>query len=166
MPFEWYFSTGGRGTVAANIRCHRGPMISFESRMAAPFVTMAHLEKLRVRTLSKVVSVAIPSVQTREVVLRTLNSNLGPIFVDLYNQYEDLKAYICEKRNSVKIYEDLAELDREYKRGSLSLTDYGIQEQTRDLIYEAILSENVIFRVAARCALIVAGTAIEIERGT
>jgi len=159
----WEFFTTGRPEEAVGRACHRGPMIDVEVRMAQPFERLAYLEVLRKRLLDRVVGVRVPSVQTRETILRVLNSNVGPTFIDLNDQHEELKALICEKLNSVVIDRALQDWDFMFENGIQSLHNFEVSEQSIQIMLDALSSSNPVLRVAARCALVLCATLVEMN---
>jgi len=143
--------------------CHRGPMIDVEIVMAQPFVTMANLELLRARLLSKIVSLDNTAVQTREVVLRVLNNILAPIFARLTPRTAELQVLICEKRNALDIEADLVALNPFYLEAAISLKTYGLPQQHVDLLTTALNSNSPVIRVAGKCAVILVASYLELD---
>lgn len=163
MTYVWEFETAGRPLFPSARRCFRGPMIPLEVVMAAPFTVVTQAEMLRNRTLTHIVSSSLRPVQTREVILRTLHSNLASIFVDLVNQQKELEVLICEKRNSIPIDEELAQYDLLYRNIADSFSTFGLKKQYGDLFVSALNSTNAVLRVASRCAIIVMSATIEMN---
>lgn len=166
MPYEWEFSTGGRPESLRGKKCHRGPMIDVEVRMASPFVTVSFLERERVKLTDALVDSTLWTVKTRDVVLRVMNGDLGSIFTRLYSQKKGLQALICEKRRALDIDNDVTWLDRSFISGNAHLLGYGIHEQHIALMRSALQSESPIQRVAGRCAVILVAAYLELDMGT
>jgi len=131
--------------------------------MAVPFVTMSAHNTLRRRLLDDVVDTTLIAVQTRETVLRVLNSTMGPMFARLASQKEALQVTICEKRQSIEIEADLADLVPFYQSGARDLLRYGVPIQQVDLILEALGSGSPILQVAGKCATILLAAFIEMD---
>ena len=163
MPYIWEFETGDRPLEPIGRRCHRGPMTALEEVMSKPFKTFIQIELLRNRVLDNVTDTHLRAVQTREVVLRVLNSNLGPIFIDQWNIYAELNVLICERKSSAEIDEALRPLDRLYLDSLDLIEAYGIEKNYLNLMREALTSNSVVLRVAARCAVIVAAATLELQ---
>ena len=163
MPFTWHFYTGLHGGLTPGRRCHRGPMIDVEAVMAVPYVFMAAFTTLRKRLLDHVVDSIEAPVQTREVVLRTLNSQYGPIFARLTPQLPLLEVDICEKRNSLDVEEDLSDLNPFYREAVRSLSAYRVPVQHLAQLDTALTSNSPILRVAGKCATILLISYIELD---
>jgi hypothetical protein len=161
--FTWHFYTGPQGNITPGRRCHRGPMIDVESVMAVPYGLMAKYSTLRKRLLDHVVNSIEPPVQTREVVLRTLNSQYGPIFARLTPQAPLLEVDICEKRNSLDIEADLVALNPFYREAARSLSEYRVPVQHLAQLDTALTSNSPILRVAGKCATILLISYIELD---
>jgi hypothetical protein len=139
-------------------------MIDVEIVMAQPFTTLTSYNTLRRRLLNSVVSTSLAGVQTREVVLRALNTPLGSIFARLSNQKKSLQeAYICEKRNVVDIEEDTRDLNYFFVDAAKLLFDYGLAKQHVDFLVAALNSNSVIMRVSGKCAVILLASFIEMD---
>ncbi len=161
MPYEWDFYTRGRDR--ARVRgCYRGPMIEVEVQMSKPFETVFAVEPLRRSLLRNIVTTDLIAVRTREVVLRVLNGDLGPIIDELYPTRKYLQVLICEKRRATAIDSDLSNLPLDYEAGARSLTRYGVNPLQVDLILAALTSESPILRVGGRCAVILEAAFIEL----
>lgn len=152
--YTWEFETGGRSLTPLGQKCHRGPMIDIEIRMSQPCLTIPDAEKIRQHLLQKVVTSPQVAVQTRETILRVLNSNLNAMFLGLVPQAKDLQVLICEKRNSLDIDDDLKVYNIFYSQVSSKFTAYGVRSQHVTLIQDALKSNSAIMRVAARCAVV------------
>lgn len=161
MPYEWEFETLGRPLTPSGQKCHRGPMIDIEMRMAQPLLRIPEAERLRQHVLSHIVDINNVAVETREVCLRVLNSNLGPVFFYLNPQAASLQVPICEKRNSIDIDYDLKVFDQFYPKVVDSLQGYNVSKQHLALIREGLKANNAIMRVAARCAVVLLVTYVE-----
>jgi hypothetical protein len=138
-------------------------MIPLEVVLSQPFTVVSQAEMLRNRTLDHIVSVQLRPVQTRELILRTLHSNLAGIFVDLVNQQKQLEVLICEKRNSIPIDEELRQYDLLYQNVAESFTSFGLKKQYGELLVSSLKSSNAVLRVAARCAIIVMAATVEMN---
>ena len=139
-------------------------MIPIEIVMSRAYSLVPGSESLRGRLLTHIVDTPLVAVQTREVILRTLGSNLGPIFTELNNAKRTLQVTICEKRNSIPIDRELVAWDRDYLNVANSLTDFAVSPQHLALMKSALQSLNPVFRVAARCAIILMVAYVE-QRG-
>lgn len=163
MPFTWHFFTATPQPVVAARRCHRGPMIDVEIVMSQPFVLMAANNTLRKRLLDNIVDTPLVAVQTREVVLRTLDSQYGPIFARLRRQAESLHVDICEKRNSLLIERDTKALNSFFVESTRGLINYGVPKQHLDQIVSAIHSNSPVLRVSGKCAALLLISYIELD---
>lgn len=164
MTFTWHFFTGGEEIIPVITRkCHRGPMIDVEVVMSRPFVRLAAYNTLRQRLLEDVVDSVLPAVQTREIVLRSINSLLGPMIVRLASQKQALQVLICEKKNSLAIESDLADISPFYFSAADSLLQYNISSRQTDLFKAALTSNSPIMRVAGKCAVILLCSFIEMD---
>jgi hypothetical protein len=163
-PFDWEFTTGGRPDYERGRKCHRGPMTPLEILISKPFTIYTQIELLRNRVLESVVDTHLMPVRTRELVLRTLNSNLGPIFIDQWNNYEELNVLICEKKNSIVVDRELAPLDRLYLNSLPLFINNGVPENYISLIKDALQSSNAILRVAGRCSIITLAGTLELSK--
>lgn len=164
MPFEWHFYTGGEEIIPTiSRRCHRGPMIDVEVVMSRPFQAMSAYNTLRQRLLDDIVYSVLPAVQTREVVLRTLNTLLGPMFARLTPQKAALQVLICEKKNSVDIESDLSDVSPFYSAAAESLIQYNLPPQQILLLKAALTSNSPIMRVAGKSAVILLCSFIEMD---
>jgi len=163
MPYEWEFETSGRPLTPLGKKCHRGPMIDVEIRMSQPCLTIPEAERLRQHLLQHIVDINNVAVQTRETILRTLNSNLGPMFFKLYSRSKGLQVEICEKRNSLVIDEELKVNDVFYRQVVGSLKNYNVSKQHLDLMLEGLASNSAIMRVAARCSVVLMVTFVEMD---
>ena len=163
--YEWEFDTSGRPPTPLGRACFRGPMIAVEQRMALPFtVTKASIdtELLRNRLLDHIVDTTLIAVRTRETVLRSLSSPVGPLFVKLTPLRSELQVLICEKRNSIDIDNDLLYLDPMFEKAALSFENYGIQRPSITMLVDALRSNSPVLRVAARCGVILTAAFIEL----
>ena len=138
-------------------------MIDVELVMSRPFVHMAAYNSLRQRLLDEVVYSVLPAVQTREVVLRTLNTLLGPMFARLAPQKSTLQVLICEKKNSIDIENDLTDVSSFYGPAVESLLRYNLPSQQIELVKAALMSNSPIMRVAGKCATILLCSFIEMD---
>jgi len=102
-------------------------------------------------------------VQTREIVLRSLNTLLGPIFVRLAPQKKSLQATICEKRNSPVIEDALGDVTAFYTSAVRALIDYQLPQQQIDLLVAALESNNPVMRVSGKCATVLIMAFIEMD---
>jgi hypothetical protein len=161
MTYSWEFEVGGRPPTPLGRKCHRGPMIDIEIRMSQSCLTIPEAERIRQHLLQHVVDINNPAVQTREVVLRVLNSNLRAMFMGLIPVADALQVLICEKRNSLDIDNDVAYEDQFYKQVLGTFARYGTRPQHVDLISDALKSNSAIMRVAARCAIVLMVAYIE-----
>jgi hypothetical protein len=159
--YTWKFSTSGRPIGPIGRRCHRGPMIPIEVVMSRSFTKMSHMETLRARLLTHVVDTPLVAVQTRETVLRVLNSNLAAMYPAILPIKTSLKVLICEKRNSIPIDQELRPYDSQWKDGIRTFIDYGVIPPHVDLILEGIDSQSPVYRTAARCSAILTAAYIE-----
>lgn len=165
MTYSWRFYTGGQTLNPTGRVCHRGPMIDVERVMSQPFRYMAPYETLRVRLLENIVNTDLVAVQTRETVLRTINSSLCPIFARLYSQKDALQTLICEKRNATDIESDLSALAPFYASAARGLVDYPVPQQQVDLLLAALESASPLLRVAGKSAVILLAAYIEMDLG-
>jgi hypothetical protein len=163
MTYVWEFETAGRLPEPEYRRCHRGKMIPLEEVMAARFLRVPNAELLRNRTLDHIANTELREVQTREVILRTLRSNLSAIFVDLVNQQKTLEVLICEKRNSIPIDTELRQYDLLYENVAASFVNYRINEEYVNMLIASLKSTNAVLRVAARCAIVIMSAIIEMR---
>lgn len=163
MAFTWRFFTGGQTVEPVSRKCHRGPMIDVEYVMSRPFQYMLPYETLRARLLENIVDSTLPAVRTREVVLRTINTMLGPMFARLAPQRKSLQVKICEKLSSPVIEESLADLNPFYRAAAEMFTNYPVPQQQVDLMISSLDSSSVVMRVAAKCAIILLAAYIELD---
>ncbi len=163
MSFTWHFYTGAHVINPGVRRCHRGPMIDVEHIMAAPFQHMAAYNTLRKRLLNDVVDSTTLAVQTREVILRSLNTLLGPMFARLASQKRALQVLICEKRDSTDIEADLVDLIPFYLGAVRELDTYAVPTQQIDLLVAALESNSPVMKVAGKCAVILLIAFIEMD---
>jgi len=163
MPYSWHFYTGTGGINPVGRRCHRGPMIDVEITMSTPFVYLSQFNMLRKRLLNSVVDTELLPVQTREIVLRTLNTLLGPIFARLASRRKALQVAICEKRNSPAIEADLGEVTAFYTSAVRELISYKVPQQQIDLLVAALESNSPVVRVSGKCATILLMAFIEMD---
>jgi len=138
-------------------------MIDVEIVMSQPFVYLVAYNTLRKRLLDNIVDVMSFPEQTREIVLRTINSTLGSIFVRLDPQKEQLQVPICEKRGALDIEEDLTNLQSFYLDGAKKLVNYGVIPQHVTLLESSLVSNNAALRVAGKCATILMAAFIEMD---
>lgn len=163
MTFDWHFFTGGRPVNPVGIQCHRGPMIDVEIVMSRPFSYAVPYNTLRQRLLNAVVDTDLVAVQTRETVLRSLNTQLGPMFLRLAPQKDALQVLICEKRNSIEVENDLVDLNPFYLDAAKQLFDYALPQQQVDLLVASLTSNSPILRVAGKCATILIASFTEMD---
>ena len=154
MTYTWHFNTGGREVDPIPNRCHRGPMIPIEEVLAAPFVVMGDFEIFRSAVLARLVGTTQPAVQTRELLLRVINSSLISLFPELDTQREALKVLICEKRRSVDIESDLADITPFLNRTVALMPRTNQIEYAFDRIQDFMESNSPVSRVAGKCAII------------
>lgn len=159
--YTWEFTTTGRPIGPIGRKCYRGPMLPVEVTMSRPFIKMSHMETLRTRLLTHVVDTPLVAVQTREVVLRILNSNLAAMYLALLPIQKSLKQLICEKRNSIPIDQELLPFDAQWKAGVRTFINYGVIKPHIDLILEGLESQSPVFRTAARCSALLTAAYIE-----
>ena len=162
MTYEWDFYTGASDSVVSAQKCHRGPMTDFEIQLSRPFSVLASAEKHRKLVLRYIVDTTAPSVRTRECVLRTINSEIGPLITVLYRDSAALQAPICEKRRATDIEADLVGEALDFDVLLNPMVPYGVQPQQIEIVRNALKSSNPILRVAGKCATIVLATLIEI----
>lgn len=161
MPYTWEFEIGGRPLYPLGQKCHHGPMIDVEIRMSKACMSIPEAERIRYHLLTHIVDTTDPATQTREVVLRVLNSNLRGIFMNLVPIAQELQVLICEKRNSLDIDKEVGVYDDFYGKVLSQFTLYGVSRQHIGLISDALKSKNAILRVAARCAVVLMVAYIE-----
>ena len=161
MGYTWEFEVGGRPPTPLGRKCHRGPMIDIEVRMSQACLTIPDAERIRQHLFQYIVDINNPAVQTREVVLRVMNSNLRAMFLGLVPIAKELEVLICEKRNSLDIDNDVQYEDRFYSQVLATFVRYGTRPQHVDLISAALKSNSAIMRVAARCAIVLMVAYIE-----
>ena len=166
MTYEWEFNTTGRAVVASTRKCHRGPMIPLEIVMSQAFRTYPEYNQIRKQMLNHVVDTTLVAVKTRDIILRVLHSNLNSVFVDLRNQQTDLEVVICERRNSVIIDKEMRVLDTQYSDGLDALKKMGVDVTYLDIVRSALNSNNVVYRVSARCAIVVLASIYELRSRT
>lgn len=163
MTYTWEFNTAGRRTVASQRRCHRGPMIPLEVTMSQSFTTYPGYNVIRKQLLNHLTDSALLPVQTRDAILRVLHCNLNAAFVDLKNQQNDLEVTICEKRNSVIVDGELAVFDPLFKEGLAALRAMGVDQSYLGIVQSALVSNNAIYRVSARCAVVILAAIYELR---
>lgn len=163
MTYEWEFETTGRPLLPQGRRCHRGPMIDVEERMSRPCLTIKGAEKVRQHLLMHIVDINQPAVQTRETVLRVLNSNLGPMFFKLKSQTKELQVLICEKKNSIILDDELSVYNDFYDEVLSGLGKQNVTKQHLDMILAASRSNNAILRVASKCAVVLMVAFVELD---
>ena len=163
MAFDWHFYTGEYPINPTSRRCFRGPMIDVEVIMSKQFILLEQYNGLRVALMDHIVDTELVAVRTREVVLRTLNGMLGPIFARLTPRKKSLQVIICEKRSSVDIDSDLAKLDPFFRASIVDLRKYSVPPQQVSLILSAFDSASPVLRVAGRCATILLYSYIEMD---
>jgi len=137
-------------------------MTDLEVRMAQPFTIMADIELQRKTLLAYIVDTQLAAVRTRECVLRTVNSDLGPIVTNVYNDRALLQTLICEKRTAINIDMDIAYQGVEYTTAPQLLKVHGLQGPQADVVSSAVSSHSPIVRVSGYCAIIVIATLIEL----
>jgi hypothetical protein len=138
-------------------------MVDVELAMSQPFTVMTSAESLRKMLLEHLVESPFVAVRTRECVLRVLNSNLGPLFVFVNPRYATLKTLICEKRNSLLIDRELSSHDFQFEQAMHDLEIYGVNKSNVDVLLDGLKSTSPIVRVAARCALVLAASLLELR---
>jgi hypothetical protein len=138
-------------------------MIDVERVMSQPFVLLSQFNTLRQRLLNAVVDTQNVSVKTREVVLRTLDSQYGPIFARLREQSAALHVDICEKRNVLLIEDETAVLNTFFLEAVKSLTAYRVPKQHLDQLMSAIRSNSPVLRVSGKCAALLLFSYIELD---
>ena len=163
MTYTWHFYTTGQVINPLGRRCHRGPMIDVEVIMSSKFTYAIEFEILRAKLLDKIVNTDLKAVQTREVVLRSINQILGPIFARLEPIKQELQVLICEKRRSTDIEADLSYLNTDFVSSVNTFSKYGVQSQHLALITAALESNSPIVRVAGKCAVILLASFIELD---
>lgn len=163
MSYSWHFYTGSGVINPIGRRCHRGPMIDVETTMSKPFVYLSQFNMLRKRLMNSVVDTELLPVQTREVVLRSLNTLLGPIFARLAPRKKALQVLICEKRNSPAIEADLGEVTAFYTTAVRELIAYNFPQQQIDLLVAALESSSPVMRVSGKCATVLLMAFIEMD---
>ena len=163
MGYTWEFEVGGRPPTPLGRKCHRGPMIDIELRMSQACLTIPEAERLRQHLLGHIVDIDKVAVQTRETILRTMNSNLRAMFLSLIPVAKDLQVLICEKRNSLEIDNDLKVYDVFYKQVTSAFTAYSVRPQHVTLIADALRSNSAIMRVAARCSVVLMTAYVELS---
>lgn len=163
MSFTWHFYTGAQDIEPVVRRCHRGPMIDVEQTLSVPFTYMTTYNTLRVRLLEDVVDSILKPVQTREVVLRAINSLLGPMFYRLAAQKKALQVLICEKKDSISIETDLVDLNSFYLSAAQALSGFRVPSQQIELLVSALESKSPVMRVAGKCATILLAAFIEMD---
>jgi len=141
-------------------------MIDVEVRLSQSFKTMAHLERERVKLLTALVDTHLWAVRTREMVLRVLDSELGPLFERLQLQKPELRVLICEKKNTMIIEGEVDWMDRAFVDGALRMNNYDVTPQQVTLLTTALDSNSPVQRVAARCAVVLLAAFIELDKGT
>jgi len=163
MSFIWHFFTGGRPINPVGRQCHVGPMIDLEVVMSQSFTYMVPFNTLRKRLLDNIVGTDRVAVQTRETILRAINTSLGPMFVRLAPQKKELQVLICEKKNSNVIEDSLQDLNPFYLDAVNQFFDYGFPRQQIDLIEAALESNSPVLRVAGKCAVILIASFYELD---
>ena len=162
MSYVWDFFTSGYPSDPELRDCHRGPMTDLEVRMAQPFSILSAIELQRKTLLNYVVDTHLLAVRTRECVLRTVNSDLGPLVTNVYQERDLLQALICEKRRALDIEADIVERGVDYVSAAQLLQVYGLQEPQVVVLEAALKSNSPIVRVSGKCAVIVIATLIEL----
>jgi len=166
VPFTWEFNVRRPSGPTSKRRCHRGPMIDVECVLGVPFKGLYKYNTLRKRLLDFIVRTALVQVQTREVLLRVLNSELGPIFARLQPRKASLQATICEKKSSLVIDQELKDYDTGYIEAARDLRNYGTPEPQIIFFEEALKSSNASLRVASRCAIVLLYAYIEMDNSS
>ena len=124
---------------------------------------MTQFNAIRARLLKEIVNSTERSVATREVVLRTLNSLLAPVFPRILPRKAALQALICSKRNCTDIEADLASINYTFLQAvRLFPRDSILQEQVA-LIDKALHSESPIVRVAGKSAMLLLASFMEMD---
>ena len=129
--------------------------------MSTSFSKMTQMDQLRARLLQHIVDTPLVAVQTREVVLRVLNSNLAAMYPAILSIKASLRVLICEKRNSIPIDRELRPYDALWKDGVRTFVNYGVMPPHVDLILEGLDSQSPVYRTAARCSAILTAAYIE-----
>ena len=163
MSYTWHFYTQTRRLNPIGRRCHRGPMIDVEVVMSTPFRYLGHFNLLRKRLLDSITDSTLLAVQTREVVLRSLNTLLGPMFARLAPRKKSLQALICEKRTSPVVLASLSDSLYFYPAAAKELVSYGVPSQQVDLLVAALESSSPIMQVAGQCATVLLMSFIEMD---
>ncbi len=138
-------------------------MTDVEVVMSTPFQYLGHYNLLRKRLLDSVTDSTLLSVQTREIVLRSLNTLLGPMFARLTPRKKSLQALICEKRTSPVIAADLGEVTAFYTSAAKELVSYNVPTQQVELLVAALESNSPIMQVAGKCATVLLMSFIEMD---
>jgi hypothetical protein len=154
MTYTWNFYTGGRAVEPIPDVCHRGPMVPIEEVIATPFTMMDDFEIFRAAILNKLVEVDFPAVQTRELLLRVIETPLVALFPELDTQRESLQANICSRRRSVDIEADLQEITPFINNTVRMMGRTNAQMYSLDRIQEYLESNTPVARVAGKCAII------------
>ena len=162
--YSWGFYTGGRAEHSILRKCYRGPMTDVEKVLGAPFTVLTDYNFLRDLTLTSLVDTDLVAVQTRECVLRVLRSPLWAIFVRLHADQDRYPVTICERKNASVIEALLAPYDDKFSAAALNLYNYGIHKQHVNLLTAGLISKTLVVRVAARCAIILLATLVEIDQ--
>jgi hypothetical protein len=134
------------------VRYFRGPKTDLEFRITTRLTIFSQYEHLRTLLLESLTSTNNDTVQSRELVLRVMASELAPVFVKVITV--DLSTDILEK---IKVTEIEAKIKDQYIYFETILTDlitHGVPKAQTELIKNALQSETPKLRVAACCAII------------
>jgi hypothetical protein len=163
MSFIWHFYTGESAATPVGRRCHRGPMIDIELVLSQPFTYMVGYNTLRLRLLGEITETTELAVQTREMLLRVLNSSLGPMMARLTPRKRALQALICEKRKSTEIDRSMEGISSFFAGGANGLYSYKFPQQQIDLLLAALESHSPVLRTAGKCAVVLIAGFFEMD---
>lgn len=163
MSFDWHFFTGGYSVNPTFKRCHRGPMIEVEQVMAQKWGSFVQYDHLRVSLLDNIVDTDLIAVRTREVLLRSINGMIGPVFARTFPQKKSLQVTICEKRNSVLVDAAINYKDPYYRDAIRDLAKHRVPQQQRELLLASLESNSPIIRVSGRCAIVLLYSYIQMD---
>jgi len=159
--FDWGFQV--EETVVDARNCYRGPMIPVEKILASSFIKLSAYDFLREALYNAIVNTDQPSVRTREIILRVLNSSHTAFFPKLYSQRKNLHVTICEKREAFDIYTDIEHLQLLYRNAVQSLIQFHIPENQLTILADAINSRDIIERISGICTAVLLMAYIEME---
>lgn len=163
MAYTWRFRTAGAIVNPLGRDCYKGPMIDVEVVMSKPYTFMPQFEEVRARLLPVIVNTTELPEATRETTLRTMNSLLAPIFARLLPDKQSLQVLICSKRRCTEIEDDLSAVNDQYVKASLLFPRLGVLKEQVDLIYQALVSESPIVRVAGKSAVVLLAAYMEMD---